>query len=245
MEERSAIPALQEFPQLSLLHFLSPQNQDLIKNYLVYIRARRYGPAMQEGTIRALKNFIVLMPEARQATLAHDLTQTTATDVDTWLEAAFRHPLAPSTVATRLRGLQGFFAFLHEQGTIAQSPIRLPRHHILVPQDLPRPMADDEVVAFFRVIDAVRDRTMFFLMLRCGLRVSEVSRLAWSALDFAQGTVRIDHSKGQVDRVVYLGYVQSTCNFSLLGLMHACQRVFLALKAPVVSSYPARIAQTV
>ena len=204
MEERSATPGFQEFPQLSLLHFLSPQNQDLIKDYLIYIRARRYGPAMQEGTIRALKNFLILMPEARQATLAHDLTQTTAMDVDTWLEAAFRHPLAPSTVATRLRVLQGFFAFLHEQGAIAQSPIRFPRHHILVPQDLPRPMADDEVVAFFRVIDAVRDRTMFLLMLRCGLRVSEVSRLAWSALDFAQGTVRIAHSKGQVDRVVYL-----------------------------------------
>jgi integrase/recombinase XerD len=144
------------------------------------------------------------MPEARQATLAHDLTQTTATDVDAWIEAAFRHPLAPSTVATRLRVLQGFFAFLHDQGAIAQSPIRFPRHHILVPQELPRPMADDEVVAFFRVIDAVRDRTMFLLMLRCGLRVSEVSGLAWSALDFTQGTVRIDHSKGQVDRVVYL-----------------------------------------
>jgi len=204
MEERSATPALQEFPQLSLLHFLSPQNQDVIKDYLVYIRARRYGPTMQEGTIRALKSFTVLMPEARQATLSHDLTQTTATDVDAWIEAAFRHPLAPSTVATRLRVLQGFFAFLHDQGVIAQSPIRLPRHHILVPQDLPRPMAEDEVVAFFRVIDAVRDRTMFLLMLRCGLRVSEVSSLAWAALDFAQGTVRIDRSKGQVDRVVYL-----------------------------------------
>ena len=127
MEERSVTPALQEFPQLSLLHFLSPQNQDLIRNYLVYIRARRYGPAMQEGTIRALKNFIVLMPEAGQATLVHDLTQTTATDVDAWIEAAFRHPLAPSTVATRLRVLQGFFAFLHEQGAIAQSPMRFPR----------------------------------------------------------------------------------------------------------------------
>ena len=145
-----------------------------------------------------------LLPEARQTTLAHDLTQTTATDVDAWIEAAFRHPLAPSTVATRLRLLQGFFAFLHEQGAIAQSPIRLPRHHILVPQDLPRPMAEDEVVAFFRVIDAVRDRTMFLLMLRCGLRVSEVSGLAWSALDFVPGTVRIDNSKGHVDRVVYL-----------------------------------------
>jgi site-specific recombinase XerD len=204
MEERSATPALQEFPQLRLLPFLSPQNQDLIKNYLVYIRARRYGPAMQEGTIRALKSFAVLMPEARWALLCDDLTQTTATDVDAWIEAAFRHPLAPSTVATRLRILQGFFAFLHEQGAIAQSPIRFPRHHILVPQDLPRPMAEDEVVAFFRVIDAVRDRTMFLLMLRCGLRVSEVSHLVWAALDFAQGTVRIDNSKGHVDRVVYL-----------------------------------------
>jgi hypothetical protein len=74
MEEHSTTSALQEFPQLSLLHFLSPQNQGVIKNYLVYIRARRYGPAMQEGTIRTLKSFALLMPEARQVTLVHDLT---------------------------------------------------------------------------------------------------------------------------------------------------------------------------
>ena len=65
-------------------------------------------------------------------------------------------------------------------------------------------MAEDEVIAFFRVIDAWRDRTMFLLMLRCGLRVGEVSLLRWSALDLAQGTVRIDNSKGHVDRMVYL-----------------------------------------
>jgi site-specific recombinase XerD len=41
-------------------------------------------------------------------------------------------------------------------------------------------------------------------MLRCGLRVSEVSNLPWSAIDHAQGTLRIDNSKGHVDRVVYL-----------------------------------------
>ena len=204
MEEHCVPPALQEFPQLKQLPSVSRQNHHMIVAYLAYLRARHYGHAMQEGTLRALKSFVGLLPEARQTTLAHDLTQTTATDVDAWIEAAFRHPLAPSTVATRLRLLQGFFAFLHEQGAIAQSPIRLPRHHILVPQDLPRPMAEDEVVAFFRVIDAVRDRTMFLLMLRCGLRVSEVSGLVWAALDFVQGTVRIDDSKGHVDRVVYL-----------------------------------------
>ena len=66
MEERYAIPALQEFPQLSRLHFLSAQNQSVIADYLAYIRACHYGNAMQEGTIRALQSFVVLIPEERR-----------------------------------------------------------------------------------------------------------------------------------------------------------------------------------
>jgi len=194
MEERQATPTLQEFPQLQRLAMFSPANHGLIADYLAHLRARHYAPSVQEGTIRALKSFASLLPEARQATLYADLTQTTPTDIDSWIEASFHHHLAPSTVATRLRVVQGFFGFLCDQGYVVQSPIRHPRHHILVPQDLPRPMAEDEVVAFFRVIDALRDRTMFLLMLRCGLRVGEVSSLPWSAIDLAQGTVRIDNS---------------------------------------------------
>jgi site-specific recombinase XerD len=204
MEEQQSTPALQEFPQLSRLHFFSPQNQDFVADYLAHLRARHYTPAVQEGTIRALKSFAVLLTVSRQATLYQNLAQTTPTDIDAWIEASFRQQLAPGTTATRLRVMQGFFGFLRDQGYVLQSPIRFPRHHILVPQDLPRPMAEDEVVAFFRVIDALRDRTMFLLMLRCGLRVGEVSSLPWAAIDFAQGTVRINNSKGQVDRVVYL-----------------------------------------
>jgi hypothetical protein len=40
MEERYATPALQEFPQLSRLHFFSAQNQGVIADYLAYLRAR-------------------------------------------------------------------------------------------------------------------------------------------------------------------------------------------------------------
>jgi site-specific recombinase XerD len=204
MQSLQPTPALQEFPQLSRLHFFSVRNQGLVADYLAHLRARHYAPTMQEATIRALKSFAVLMPEVRQATLYHDLTQTTPTDIDAWIEASCHQQLAPGTIATRLRVVQGFFTFLCDQGSLRQSPIRLPRHHILVPQDLPRPMAEDEVRAFFRVIDALRDRTMFLLMLRCGLRVGEVSRVSWSAIDLTQGTVRIDNGKGHVDRVVYL-----------------------------------------
>jgi site-specific recombinase XerD len=193
MQRLQPTPALQEFPQLSRLHFFSARNQGLVADYLAHLCARHYAAAMQEATIRALKSFAVLMPAARQSTLYDDLTQTTPTDIDAWIEASCRQPLAPGTIATRLRVVQGFFAFLCDQGSLRQSPIRLPR-----------PMAEDEISAFFRVIDALRDRTMFLLMLRCGLRVGEVSCLAWSAIDLMQGTVRIDNSKGHVDRVVYL-----------------------------------------
>ena len=82
MEERPATPALHEFPQLSRLHFFSSQNRGIIADYLAHLRARHYTPAMQEGTIRALKSFAVLMPEARQAALYADLTQTTPGDID-------------------------------------------------------------------------------------------------------------------------------------------------------------------
>jgi len=117
--------------------------------------------------------------------------------------------------------MQGFFTFLRDQGVLAQSPIQLPRHQILVPTRLPRPMAEAEVVAFFRVIDRLEDRTMFLLMLRCGLRVSEVSGLLWSAINLGQGTLRVDNSKGQVDRVVYLSPDLSTALRQWHGLQSA------------------------
>jgi site-specific recombinase XerD len=41
-------------------------------------------------------------------------------------------------------------------------------------------------------------------MLRCGLRVSEVCALTWEAIDFDDGTARINNGKGQVDRIAYL-----------------------------------------
>jgi site-specific recombinase XerD len=191
-------------PQLRRVHFLSPQNQAWGASYLAYLRARHYAVATQDHVLRALKCFAVLMPAGRQATLYQDLTQTTPADIDVWIAAAFQQGLAPGTIVTYRHGLQGFFGFLCNHGVLAQSPIQLPRHQILVPTRLPQPMAEAEIVVFFRVIDALEDRTMFLLMLRCGLRVSEVSHVRWAAIDLGQGTLRVNTSKGQVDRVVSL-----------------------------------------
>jgi integrase len=41
-------------------------------------------------------------------------------------------------------------------------------------------------------------------MLRCGLRVREVSNVRWEAIDMTQGTLRVHNRKGPVDRLVSL-----------------------------------------
>ena len=50
MPRLQSTPALQEFPQLSRLHFFSTQNQGLVADYLAHLRARHDAPTMQEGT---------------------------------------------------------------------------------------------------------------------------------------------------------------------------------------------------
>ena len=97
-------------------------------------------------------------------------------------------------------------------------------------------MAEAEIVVFFRVIDALEDRTMFLLMLRCGLRVSEVSHVRWTAIDLGQGTLRVNTSKGQVDRVVYLSPDVATA----LRQWHGLQSTTADYVFP--SPMPARVA---
>ena len=58
----------------------------------------------------------------------------------------------------------------------------LRRHFLREPQRLPRPVREEELRAFFAVIEDARDRAMFILMLRCGLRIGEVASLLLSDL---------------------------------------------------------------
>jgi len=110
--------------------FLSLQNQGLIADYLTHLRTRHYARSTQEGALRALKCFMVLMPAARQAILYQGLTQTTPVDIDAWITAAFQQGLAPGTIVTCRRGLQGFLSSCAPTGVLAQSPIQLPRHQM-------------------------------------------------------------------------------------------------------------------
>jgi site-specific recombinase XerD len=69
---------------------------------------------------------------------------------------------------------------------------------------LPRHLKDEEVGRLLKVIHDRRDRALFMLMLRCGLRVEEVARLKLAALDLRRSQAFVHYGKGAKDRVVYL-----------------------------------------
>jgi len=187
-------PALADF---------SRANQQRILRYLTLLATREYTTATLTAVVRTLNALRRQVPHVRQRVLTRALTQTTAQDILAFITASQASGLAPSTINTQLGLLSAFFAYLREEGQMTQQPVRR-QHRLLPPTVLPKPIPDADLVAFFHVIDSVRDRLIFLLMLRCGLRVSEVCALAWEAIDVRAGTVRINRGKGQVDRIVSL-----------------------------------------
>ena len=119
--------------------------------------------------------------------LAADITQTTAQDISAFLSAGLAAGLAPSTLNAKLSILASFFAYLCDAGVMQQQPVSRRQHRVLMPEVLPKAIPDADLVAFFQVIDSLRDRLLFLLMLRCGLRVSEACALTWEAIDLQAG----------------------------------------------------------
>jgi len=182
----------------------SVQNQHRILRYLTRLAARQYADTTLSAVVTTLNALIRHLSEHRKAVLADDITQTTAQDIAAFITTAQSSGLAPSTINTKLSILTGFFEYLREEGQMTHQPVVRRRHRLLTPTMLPKPLTDTDLTAFFQVIDSIRDRLIFLLMLRCGLRVSEVCALAWDAIDHTAGTVRINRSKGHIDRIVYL-----------------------------------------
>jgi Site-specific recombinase XerD len=186
------------------LSFLEETSKNQLITYLSLLAARNYAQATLDAIVVAVRTLVLSLPDQRKTVLADNLTQTTSSDIDCLIAAARSRRLAAATINGHLSMLNELFDFLREDGQMLTQPVIRRRHRLLAPTTLPKPIAEADLIAFFKVIDSIRDRLIFLLMLRCGLRVSEACSLAWDDIDLEAASVRINNGKGQVDRVVYI-----------------------------------------
>jgi integrase len=115
------------------------------------------------------------------------------------------------------------------------NPIR--KVSIRLPKPLPRHLKDDQVGKLLSVITDLRDRAMFMLMLRYGLRVEEVSRLTLDAIELSRNRLFVTNGKGRKDRVVYLSKDASTALNAYLRMGSSkVRQVFLVQKGPLTGT---------
>ena len=131
------------------------------------------------------------------------LAQVSFREVDDFVESQHQHGRAWATINRRLNALKHFFDFCLEQQCVGGNPVK-PSHFVRRGRPLPKALSREQVQRLFAQIAHPMDRALFLVMLRCGLRVSEVARLTLEQIDWEQQALHIVQGKGRKDRRVYI-----------------------------------------
>jgi len=135
--------------------------------------------------------------------VAVPVAQVSFREIDQFVEHQHQHGRAWATINRRLNALKHFFDFCLDQQWVVGNPVK-PSHFVRRGRPLPKALSREQVQRLFAQIDHPMDRALFLVMLRCGLRVSEVAQLKMEHIDWEQQALHIVQGKGRKDRRVYL-----------------------------------------
>ena len=171
---------------------------DSIINYRRFLKRKNYSNYTVRNYMNTLKHFIVW--------LKVPVEQVTPSTVLSFIDHLLDKRLTPKTVNCYLDSIRGFYEHLiYEENVHITNPVKR-GYALRLSNPLPRYIRDEDIPLLFAVVRSKRDRAIFMLMLRCGLRVEEVAKLTLAALDLNRLQVFIYEGKGAKDRVVYLSH---------------------------------------
>jgi site-specific recombinase XerD len=161
------------------------------------------------------------------------LSEVTRKEIGAYIDHLLRKRRTPKTITCHLQTIRLFFDYLmNEEGRSMVNPVT--RISLRLPKPLPRHLKDDQVRRLFDGITDLRDRAMFMLMLRCGLRVQEVAELTVDAIECERRQIFVFHGKGAKDRVVYMSEDARSALLAYLAKRSSKARgLFLVQKGPM------------
>ncbi len=167
-----------------------------IKKFCDYLRMRNYSPNTIESYAIDLRLFL--------SEIELPLRQVSWREVEQFIRHQHEQELAATTINRRLNAIKHFFDYLIiEQELLETNPVK-PSHFQRIGRPLPKKLMQNQVKELFKQMTNQMDRALFLLMLRCGLRVSEVAKLKVSEIDWNQQALLVKQGKGRKDRWIFL-----------------------------------------
>ena len=172
------------------------QMTNVIINFRRHLKRRNYSPHTVKYYLNIVKQFVLWLDVA--------IEQVTDKKIDAYIDYLHDKRMQPASINCYLAIIRVFYSYLkYEEQVNLTNPVKSGKR-LRVPKPLPRPLREDQIDQFFDVIKSKRDWAMFRLMLRCGLRVEEVSDLTLGAIDLKHCKIMVLNGKGSKDRVVYI-----------------------------------------
>ena len=167
-----------------------------IVNYRRFLKRRNYSPCTVKNYLNSLKHFVLWVNVPIERVCQHKVTE--------YIDYLLTKRLKAKTINLHLARIRVFYDYLyHEEEIKVVNPVKKGTN-LRLSKPLPKHLKDEEVKALFNGIKKHRDRAIFKVMLRCGLRVEEVSDLALTDIDLKRRKIHVRNGKGNKDRVVYI-----------------------------------------
>ena len=169
---------------------------DAIINYRRHLKRRNYSAHTLKCYMNTLKHFVVWLDVP--------IEEVNNKKVLYYIDHLLDKGLKPKSINCHLDSIRGFYNYLcDEEGVVIDNPVKR-GYALRLSRPLPKHLRDEQVKVLFKTITKPRDRAMFRIMLRCGLRVEEIAHLTLSAVDLKRRRIYVHCGKGQKDRVVYI-----------------------------------------
>jgi len=195
-----------------------------ILDYRRFLKRRNCSHHTVKNYMNTLKHFVLW--------IAEPIENVTNKDVLAYIDFLLDKRLQPKTINCHLDSIRGFYDFLCSEEEISiPNPVKK-GYALKLSRPLPKHLREEEVERLLCVTKSIRDKVMFMLMLRCGLRVEEVANLTLKALDLKRRRIYIYNGKGSKDRVVYISddTLQALVDYLRVRTSSRAKKVFLVEK---------------